>query len=219
MEEDEEVVFKILILGNQNVGKTSFIQRYCEDKFDENQLASIGVDLKTKSINRHKRNILLKIFDTAGQEKFHSISKNYFKSSDGIILLYDISCLKSFQAIKSWIDSIKEVVDLDEIGFILLGNKSDLPEENKEVSNLMKEDLEKELRIKIMETSVKDNINIEESFNKLIDKIYELRFGIKLNNTLEKMQTIKLNKKGIKSKKHNCFLSNLFKNKPNEMTH
>lgn len=106
MKVDEDLIFKILLLGNQNVGKTSFILRYCEDKFSENQISSIGIDLKTKSINRNKRNIILQIYDTAGQEKFKSISRNYFKTADGILLLYDISNLESFRSIKDGINNI-----------------------------------------------------------------------------------------------------------------
>ena len=199
----EEETFKILLLGNKNVGKTSFILRYCDNKYEETLLSTAGIDLRNKEIERQNKKIILKIYDTAGQERYRSIAKNYFKSSDGILLLYSINDLESFNSIKGWIESIKEAVDLDEIGMIIVGNKLDLSEE-REVSDLMKEDLEKTLNIKILEASAKNNINIENCFNDLIDKIYELRFGVNLSERqISKNNTLKL-KKGYKKMKYKC---------------
>ena len=199
----EEETFKLLLLGNKNVGKTSFIMRYCDNKYEENLISTAGIDLRNKEIERNNKKIALKIFDTAGQERFRSISKNYFKSSDGILLLYSINDLESFNSIKGWIDSIKEVVDLADIGMVIVGNKLDLSEDRK-VSDLMREDLEKNLNIKILEASAKSNINIENCFNTLIDKVYELRFGVNLSERqIVKQNSLKL-KKENKKKKHKC---------------
>ena len=199
----EEETFKLLLLGNKNVGKTSFIMRYCDNKYEENLISTAGIDLRNKEIERNNKKIALKIFDTAGQERFRSISKNYFKSSDGILLLYSINDLESFNSLKGWIDSIKEVVDLADIGMVIVGNKLDLSEDRK-VSDLMREDLEKNLNIKILEASAKSNINIENCFNTLIDKVYELRFGVNLSERqIVKQNSLKL-KKENKKKKHKC---------------
>ena len=199
----EEETFKLLILGNKNVGKTSFIMRYCDNKYEEKLISTAAIDLRNKEIERNNKKIALKIFDTAGQERFRSISKNYFKSSDGILLLYSIDDLESFNSIKGWIDSIKEVVDLADIGMVVVGNKLDLSEDRK-VSDLMREDLEKNLNIKILEASAKSNINIENCFNTLIDKVYELRFGVNLSERqIVKQNSLKL-KKENKKKKHKC---------------
>ena len=197
----EEENFKLLLLGNQKVGKTSFILRYCDNKFEETLISSSGIDLRNKEIEKNNKKINLKIFDTAGQERFRSISRNYFKSSDGILLLYSINDLESFNSIKGWIDSIKEVVDLADIGMVIVGNKLDLSEK-REVSDSMREDLEKNLKIKIFEASAKDNINIEKCFNALIDKVYELRFGVNLSERqLIKKNTLKLKKESKKKNK------------------
>lgn len=199
----EEEIFKILLLGNKNVGKTSFIYRYCDDKYEESLLSTSGIDLRNKEIEKNNKKIILKIFDTAGQERFRSIAKNYFKSSDGILLLYSIDDLESFNSIKGWIESIKEVVDLQDIGLVIVGNKLDLTEE-REVSGLMREDLEKNLNIKILEASAKKNINIQNCFNDLIDKVYAKRFGMNISERqLTKKNTLKL-KKQTKKRKHKC---------------
>jgi len=206
--EDDLMTFKILLLGNQEVGKTSFIIRFTEDKFNESPLSTIGVDIKSKEIKRKDKNILLKIFDTAGEERFRSISKNYFASADGVLLLYDISKEESFKSIKEWIDSIKENVNLSEIGLIIVGNKCDLPEEEKVINNLMVKDLEKNLNVKIIEASAKSNINVTDSFMLIVDKILELKFSGK--NGGRKESVMLYNSK--KNNKHICFLNKIISN-------
>ena len=189
----EEIIFKILILGNMSVGKTSFIVRFCDEKFYEEQLSTTGIDLKNKCIERNNKKFILQIYDTAGEERYHSISKNYFKSSDGILLLYDISKEETFKAIKQWIKSIEEVLDLSEIRFVIVGNKCDIAEEKREVNDLMKEDLEKTLNTNIIEASAKENINVEKCFMMLIDKIYKNKYDEDLNlNKYQKKGTIKI---------------------------
>ena len=202
-DEEDIMTFKILLLGNQEVGKTSFIIRFTEDQFNESPLSTIGVDIKNKEIKRKDKNILLKIFDTAGEERFKSISKNYFASADGVLLLYDISNENSFKSIKEWIENIKENVNLSEIGLIIVGNKCDMPEEEKVVNNLMIKDLEKSLNVKVIEASAKSNINVTESFMLIVDKILELKFSGKNG---ERPDSVML-EKTKKNHKHACFLN------------
>ena len=174
----EMILYKILLLGNSSVGKTSFLLRFCDDKYDPETLTTIGVDYKKKFIKRHDKKIKLHICDTAGQERFRSLAKNQYKNADGIILMYDITNKKSFQDIKDWISSIKDNVDLDKIGLVISGNKKDL-EEKREVSEELREKLEEKQNIKVIETSSKDNINVNETFAELIDKMEQLGLGIK----------------------------------------
>ena len=208
VDEDDIMTFKILLLGNQEVGKTSFIIRFTEDKFNESLLSTIGVDIKNKEIKRKDKNILLKIFDTAGEERFKSISKNYFASADGVLLLYDISNENSFKSIKEWVENIKENVNLSEIGLIIVGNKCDIPEEEKVVNNLMIKDLEKSLNVKIIEASAKSNINVTESFMLIVDKILELKFSGKNG---ERPDSVMLHN-AKKNNKHTCFLNKFLSN-------
>ena len=177
-EKKEMILYKILLLGNSSVGKTSFLLRFCDDKYDPETLTTIGVDYKKKFIKRHDKKIKLHICDTAGQERFRSLAKNQYKNADGIILMYDITNKKSFQDIKDWISSIKDNVDLDKIGLVISGNKKDL-EEKREVSEELREKLEEKQNIKVIETSSKDNINVNETFAELIDKMEQLGLGIK----------------------------------------
>jgi small GTP-binding protein len=203
---EDEIVFKILLLGNSEVGKTSLIVRYCDDKFQDNLLSTIGMELKNKVIEKDNKKIILKIYDTAGQERYHSISKNYYNSSDGILLVYDVSDSKTFESIKGWIDNIKEVVDLSKIGLIIIGNKCDVDESSKQVTDLMRDDLEKSLNIKIYEASAKTNTNVNECFNLLIDQIYKLKFENKANKPAENFRegSLCLDKREKPVNKKNC---------------
>ena len=120
---EEIISFKILLLGDSTVGKSSFILRFCEDKFDEDSLTTIGLDQKNKFVKFQDKKIELRIWDTAGEERFRSIAKNLFKGADGIVLMYDLSNYDSFKDIKGWINNIKESVDISKIALIVVGNK------------------------------------------------------------------------------------------------
>ena len=177
IDEDEEdnqdiLSYKIILLGDTTVGKTSLIVRYCDSKFNESCLSTIGVDTKTKYVKYNDKKIELEIWDTAGQEKFKSLAKNCYKGADGIILIYDISQKKTFYNIKNWYNDIKDSINISKVAIIIVGNKSDLPniEVNKEISEKFCE----QYNLQLIETSCKDNINIEETFNSLIENMIKL---------------------------------------------
>ena len=204
--EENSITFKILLLGDQNVGKTSFMLRYCDNGFDGETVCTVGVDSKIKTINKNNKEIKLKIYDTAGQERFRSIVKNYYKGADGILLLYDISNLSSFESITNWIKSLRDAINLDEISIFVIGNKCDVLQEERKVTEEMKRKLEEEIGMKIIETSAKNNINIEEAFDSLVNNL----IGIHSSNKFEKNKTLKLEKEDLKNKnKPNCCLKKI----------
>ena len=163
--------FKILLLGDCSVGKTCFLLRYVQDTYTENHITTIGVDYKTKIIEDKKNNELIKlqIWDTAGQDKFRSITKNYFRGSNGILLIYDITNLNSFKNIRNWVSQIKESLG-DEACIALVGNKVDLEEERK-VANEIGQNLANEFKMNFFETSGKNNFNIEGAFEALVKEM------------------------------------------------
>ena len=208
---EEILSFKILLLGDSTVGKTAFIVRFCEDKFEEDSLTTIGLDQKNKFVKRDNKKLELHIWDTAGQERFRSIAKNCYKGADGIILMYDISKYETFKHIKTWINNIKESIDIDKIALIVVGNKCDMPKTDKTVDQESKQNFENARKMKIIEASAKDNINVNESFISLIDKMLELGLGKKKgsdddndNDEVNNAQQLKRNKTNDKKKKDNC---------------
>ncbi|CAF3256647.1 unnamed protein product [Rotaria socialis] len=118
-------IFKVAFIGDSGVGKTSFIQRFCQNQFTETFSATLGVDLQVKMLNIDDRIIALQLWDTAGQERFRSITKQYLRKSDGVILVYDVTCEITFQNVRSWMSSIQESTDED-CTLVLVGNKIDL---------------------------------------------------------------------------------------------
>ena len=201
---EDIISFKLLLLGDSTVGKTAFILRFCDDKFDEDSLTTIGLDQKNKFVKRGDKRIELHIWDTAGQERFRSIAKNLYKGADGIILMYDISNNSSFQNIKRWITSIKESVDITKIALIIVGNKCDLPDGERVVDEDSRLNLEKQCNIKVIEASAKENINVNESFIALIDKMLGLGLGKKKTNDFDDEGGQRLNNADGDKRNNNC---------------
>ena len=204
MTKEEIISFKILLLGDKTVGKTAFILRFCEDKFDEDSLTTIGLDQKNKYVKRGDKKIELHIWDTAGQERFRAIAKNLYKGADGILLMYDMSNLISFNHIKEWINSIKESVDISKIALIIVGNKCDLTTQEITVDEEKKKNFEDTRKLKIIEASAKKNINVNDSFIVLIDKMLALGLGKKKTNGIDDDGNQKLQSNNNDKKKSNC---------------
>ncbi len=128
--EPYDYLFKIIVAGHSGVGKTSLLNRYVDSIFPENHFTTIGVDFKIKTIsvyvNGAPKNVKLQIWDTAGQERFQAVSANYFRGTNGIILVFALNDLKSFNRIQSWM----EMADAHKISHrILVGNKADVSDE------------------------------------------------------------------------------------------
>ena len=165
----KESLYKILILGDSTVGKTCFLTRYADNTFQENQMATLGVDYKLKNVKMEYVNILkLQIWDTAGQDLFHFLTINYFKGAHGIILLYDITTQSSFDNVSKWIKQIKEDAS-EKVVIILVGNKIDL-EHKRAIPTEEGEKIAEDFGLIFFECSAKTGKNINEAFNELIKK-------------------------------------------------
>ena len=119
-------IIKILTLGDTSVGKSSIVLRFSDNKFDDKIFSTIGIDFKTKYIKLDKFSVKVLIWDTAGQEKFQNIAKQYYKGANGVLLIYDISNRKSFERIDFWLKELKENNRIDELFLYLVGNKIDM---------------------------------------------------------------------------------------------
>ena len=185
---------KVILLGNTTVGKTSLIIKYIKNEFSFNYLQTLGLDFKQKIFKmKNGKDIRLRIFDTAGQERFKSVSFSFIKKANGIILLYDIGNKNSFEALDSWMESIKDNAD-KKIPIILVGNKCDINDEKRKVTFEEGEKKGKEFQIPFFETSCKDGINVKEVFERIVNDII-----LKKNQTLR--GELKLFEDSIKKKK------------------
>ncbi|KAL8426856.1 hypothetical protein Efla_002464 [Eimeria flavescens] len=153
---------KLLVLGDSSVGKSSLLLRFAENKFDPNFVLTIGVDFKTKVVESGGRRIKLQVWDTAGQERFRTITPAYFRSAMGVMLVYDMTNVQTFNNIRRWMQDVEQFAD-PSIVRVLIANKLDL-QAQRQVSRSKGEDLARAYDIPFLETSAKANVNVEEAF-------------------------------------------------------
>ena len=166
---NDEATLKILVLGDITVGKTTLILKYVDNFTPDVYISTLGVDYKTKYIEYNDAKVTLQIWDTAGQERYKVITKSFIKGTDGIIFMYDITQKESFINIKKWIQETEEE-NPNGSKKIIVGNKIDL-EENRQVTEEMKEKLCKDLDVDLIEISAKKGIDVDKVFDLLVKKI------------------------------------------------
>ena len=194
----EDTVYKVLLLGDSSVGKTCFLLRYCDRTFQEAHLSTIGLDYRLKTMTlKNNKNIKLQIWDTAGQDRFRALTKNYYKGANGIILIYDISTTQTFENVKVWINQIKEEANANVIIY-LVGNKIDLPKDKRTVTEEEGQKLADEYKFLFKEASAKEGTNVNEIFQELVEKI-DAEAKPEVPNTEKKNQLYQ-----AKDKKRNC---------------
>ena len=170
MSDLNENVYKLLLLGDSTVGKTCFLIKYTDQSFQDIHMATIGLDYRVKTMKlKNNKEVKIQIWDTAGQDRFRSITKNYYKGSHGIILIYDITNRRTFENVQKWISQIREETSQNVVIY-LIGNKIDMKEERK-VSAEEGKKLADELGLPFMETSAKEGININEVFDDIVEKV------------------------------------------------
>lgn len=151
--------FKVILVGDCSVGKTSLLNRFVNGDFNENYNSTISVEYKSKVIKLDKfSKAVLKIWDTAGSEKFRSVTRQYFKGSKGIILVFDLTNKDSFSHLKSWMSDIRDNAEKNS-EVIVVGNKSDL-DENRQVEKEEANKYAEMNNVEYYEASAKDGTNI-----------------------------------------------------------
>ena len=164
--------YKIVIVGNQHVGKTTILSRYKYETTDETYAPTVGIDFLTKNVFLEDKTIRLIMWDTAGQERFKSLIPSYLKNANSIIITYDVTDKSSFSSLNQWLKDARDNV-VEGTYIILCGNKVDLT--NKRV--IPKEDAEKfaqENKISYIETSATTGQGINELFNNIISSFCEV---------------------------------------------
>ena len=190
-----DFAFKILLLGDSSVGKTCFLKRYTDNTFQDAYLSTIGFDFKFKFVTLDNgKTVKVQLWDTAGQERFRTIAKSYYKGAHGIILIYDVTNRKTYDNIKKWLNQIRDEAS-NRISIILVANKIDC-EDARQVTKEEGETLAKSNNLPIFEASAKDSINVNESFQFLIEKINESVSNIITQNVTKLNNNKKQDKKG-----------------------
>lgn len=154
-------LFKIVFVGNSSVGKTSFLRRFCEDRFSPGMAATVGIDYRVKTVSVDDSQVALQLWDTAGQERYRCITQQFFRKADGVIVMYDLTAKQSFLSVRQWLSSVEEAVG-DHLPVLLLGNKID-NEKEREVPRGLGEQLAKENNLIFYECSAYSGHNAKES--------------------------------------------------------
>jgi Ras-related protein Rab-11A len=170
-EDDYDMIFKTVLIGDSGVGKTNILSRYTRDEFSIETKSTVGVEFGNKRIRIKNTNIKAQIWDTAGQERYKSITNAYYKGAKGSLVVFDITNRDTFIAADRWIGELKSNAD-SQVTIILIGNKSDL-EELRKVSTEEAQAKAEQYGLAYIETSAFQATNIEKAFNKMIEgKIY-----------------------------------------------
>ncbi|XP_013777557.1 ras-related protein Rab-8A-like isoform X1 [Limulus polyphemus] len=159
---DFTATYKMLVLGDSNVGKTCIVNRFCDEKFYDTYISTIGIDFKQKIINLDGMPVKLQIWDTAGQERFRTLTTAYYRGAMGIIVMYDVTNMDSFNHLSYWFRNIEENASPDLVK-VLVGNKCDVTH-LRQIERERGEKLADSFNIPFFECSCKQNINVQETF-------------------------------------------------------
>ena len=194
-----EICLKILIIGDSFVGKTSLLLKYCDGQFPETHMATIGVEFKDKTIKLNGREIKLQIWDTSGQERFRSITQNFYRNADGIIFVFDVTKTETFSHIKDWL--LDAQVEDSDIKRILVGNKSDLVED-RVIDKAKMESFGETKKMKFFETSAKNGSNVDLIFTEIASLILANKTEKEINELYTKNpQNLNISSEVIEPKK------------------
>ncbi|XP_029650557.1 ras-related protein Rab-43 [Octopus sinensis] len=170
-----DFLFKIVLIGDAGVGKTCVVQRFKSGTYLEKHGSTIGVDFTMKTLQIDGKLVKLQIWDTAGQERFRTITQSYYRSANGVIIAYDVTKRSSFDNIPRWLEDVKKYAGSN-IVQLILGNKQDL-EHLREVSVAEAKAYAQHCSmLDAIETSAKENTNIDEAFLRMA-KDLKKRFG------------------------------------------
>jgi len=197
---DYDHLFKLLIIGDSGVGKSSLLVRFADNHFSGNYITTIGVDFKIRTIEIQGERVKLQIWDTAGQERFRTITSTYYRGTHGVIVVYDVTSGESFANVKRWLHEIDQNCDV--VNRILVGNKNDDPERKV----VLTEDARRfadQMGIQLFETSAKDNINVEEMFRAITQLVLKSKKDQKDRLDDPKEGRVKLDGRGRPTPKTN----------------
>ncbi|XP_069786438.1 ras and EF-hand domain-containing protein homolog isoform X2 [Narcine bancroftii] len=195
--------FRIVLAGDAAVGKSSFLLRLCKNEFRGSTSATLGVDFQMKTLVVDGEQTILQLWDTAGQERFRSIAKSYFRRADGVLLLYDVTCEKSFLNVREWVDTIKDSTN-EAVPIMLVGNKVDLrnkatKEGQKSIPTSYGEKLAMNYSVLFCETSAREGSNIIEAVLHLAREVRKRGDGTNLETLTNLSSTALIKKPPMKS--------------------
>lgn len=172
MNPEYDYLFKLLLIGDSGVGKTSLLLRFIRNEFNLESKSTIGVEFATRSIQVDGKTIKAQVWDTAGQEKYRTITSAYCRGAVGALLVYDISKQQTYENVERWLKELRDHADPD-IVIMLVGNKSDL-RHLRAVPTDEAKTFAKENNLEFIETSALDSTNVDDAFQNILTDIYKI---------------------------------------------
>ena len=169
-EENYNMIFKIVLVGDSGVGKTNLLLRYLKNEFNTQTKATVGVEFGNTKVQIDNALIKAQIWDTAGQERYHSITSAYYKGAHGALIVYDITRKDSFDSVEKWLSDLKNNGE-EKMVIMAIGNKCDMVNE-RVISTEDGEAKAQRNNIAFLETSALNATNVAKAFDELIQKLY-----------------------------------------------
>jgi len=194
--------YKIVIIGDSTVGKSSLLLRFVSDTFDEDTSSSLhGLDSKDKDVvTASGKTVRLTLWDTAGQERMGFLTSSYYRGAHAIMIVYDITNEASFRNISNWLQEIERYAYGSTMK-VLVGNKSDLAAGRAVSKEKAETYAAKELEVTYFETSAKEGVNVQEAFMRLVEKIQEKKDGLQTTEKTTKVNTLLMDSREKEPKK------------------
>ena len=169
-EDNFDVIYKLVLVGDSGVGKTNIMLRYLNKEFNQNTKATVGVEFGSKNIKIENKIVKGQIWDTAGQERYRAITSAYYKGAHGAFVVFDVTQRETFDAVDRWVNDLRNNTD-ERLVIVLIGNKSDL-QDKRVVKKEEGEEKAKEKDIAFLETSALTASNIDKAFNEMLFKVF-----------------------------------------------
>ncbi|KAF6037618.1 hypothetical protein EB796_004081 [Bugula neritina] len=201
-----DYVFKVVLIGDCGVGKSSLLLRYSDDFFQESYLCTIGVDLRIRTISVDDKRVKLQMWDTAGQERFKTLCGHYYRGAEAIIIVFDVTSENSFSNVLRWYEEARQLSRQDTV-LVLLGNKSDMAD-SRAVSTERAQSLAASLNIAYFESSAKLCDNVKETFTATTRKMmeaYQKHHRAHLPDDLTNSKSLHMSQPIKSSTSLNCF--------------
>jgi Ras-related protein Rab-11A len=172
MEDDNyEMMFKVVLVGDSFVGKTNIMSKYLKNEFHEDSKATVGVEFGSRQFDIEGHVVKAQIWDTAGQERYKAITSAYYKGAKGAFIVYDITRKDSFENVSKWADQLKSTADKN-LTIIIIGNKTDL-EDQRQVTSEEGQNKANSLESAFIETSAASGSNLDKAFEMMINEVYK----------------------------------------------
>jgi small GTP-binding protein len=191
---DYDFMFKVIVLGDSGVGKSSIVVRFADDSFNTSHISTIGVDFKIRTVDVDDKRVKLQIWDTAGQERFRTIVNSYYRNCHVIIIVFDLTDKRSFRSANLWHrEAEHHVPDSRKVKIVIVGNKADL-KNKREISTQDAQDFADSIGADYIETSAKDSYKISELFvesaRKLVADHFRLLDNVKKEDDVKQGITL-----------------------------